>query len=567
MRCALVQIREFLINGNWYDMRLPAIGAPEALNSHWSRLIDLPVAWLISVFALFTPYLLAEKLAMIAWPLILLFAMARFFVHEAERRSSAEAGARAGVILLVLLLLCATGLFQFMPGRIDHHNVQILFAVVSLILLQRAITDPRAGWLAGVTMATGLVVGFEALPLLAALLGVACLVASFDAGARPGVTRAVIGLFATLIVGFVISTHPSAWSAVACDKLSLNILGLVGAGAVAAGVLAMRFGSAPYWIWIAGFGVSGVVGIGLYFGANPVCAGGAFTGMDAIVKEHWLARVLEGQSLFSFFSVKPEMVVAYLVTMTMALAIVVHTALKSPTSTNIFGATCLILATLYGFYYLKFMPYGPLLSLVPLACWIANLSARGSTPADSMQIRAIIVMNQTLYVVSITVLIGLYSNVTGTRKANADTGTVSACSYRTDIASLSQLPQGLVAADIDLGPYIAVSTRHRAYAGPYHRIHTSIRDTLLLLHSPMSEAAKHLARMDADYLVLCGSEKKAGGAQHTATDMPASSSARSKVPSFSQVMRNGGTFPGLEPVSIGKTRGPLKVWKVVKPAP
>jgi len=138
----LVQVRDFLIHGSWYDIRLSSIGAPEALNSHWSRLIDLPIAWLISFFTLFTSYLRAEVLAQIVWPLLLLFGLARFMVLEAERR----AGATAGIVVLALLVLAPSGLFQFLPGRIDHHNAQILCAVTGLFLLQQAITSPAAGW-------------------------------------------------------------------------------------------------------------------------------------------------------------------------------------------------------------------------------------------------------------------------------------------------------------------------------------------------------------------------------------------------------------------------------------
>ena len=90
----LVQVRDFLIRGSWYDTRLAAIGAPEALNSHWSRLIDLPIAWVISFFTLFTSYLRAEIVAQIVWPLLLLFGLARFMVYEAERRAGNRPAAR-----------------------------------------------------------------------------------------------------------------------------------------------------------------------------------------------------------------------------------------------------------------------------------------------------------------------------------------------------------------------------------------------------------------------------------------------------------------------------------------
>ncbi|MBU2533125.1 MAG: hypothetical protein KKB37_10315, partial [Alphaproteobacteria bacterium] len=145
----LLQVRDFLVHGNWFDTHLSAIGAPQPLNSHWSRLIDLPLAWLVSFFALLLPYLTAETAAAIVWPLLLLYALARFMTAEAERR----AGAYAGAVVLVLLVLCTTAVFQFMPGRIDHHNAQILFATLGLLLLQRAVTDARSGWYAGAAIA------------------------------------------------------------------------------------------------------------------------------------------------------------------------------------------------------------------------------------------------------------------------------------------------------------------------------------------------------------------------------------------------------------------------------
>jgi hypothetical protein len=552
----LIQVREFLMSGNWFDTHLRSIGAPEALNSHWSRLIDLPVAWLISLFSLFTPYLTAEAGAQIVWPLLLLYGMTRFFVHEAERQAGPEIGMRAGIIVLVLMLVCASGLFQFKPGRIDHHNVQIACAVIGVLLLQRALTDPSAGWYAGGVLSIGLVVGFEAVPLLATIVGLAGLCACFDHEARPGVVRAVVALAAGLVLGHVSTMAPSEWASADCDKLGLNLLGLVVPGAVVSGLLLLRFRHASQWLWLASLATAGGVGIGLYVGANPVCVGGAFADLDPIVTKYWLSRVLESQSLLTYFPAQPAMVISFVITMTMALAVVAHAAFYVRTTTAIFVAANLALAMLYGFYYIKFTPYGPLLSLVPMAVWIANLPAIEKTPADSVRIRAIILTNQTLYIVLIAAVINVFSSVTGIEPVNTMTRSTSACSYRADIAALAKLPPGLVVSDVDLGPFIALSTPHRAYAGPYHRIHKSIRDVMVLLKSPVTEAAPHLQKMNADYLVLCGPEK-----DETAKAEPAKMQDQ-----FSQYVRNGGRFAGLEPISIGKLKGTLMVWKIVKPA-
>ena len=58
--------------------------------------------------------------------------------------------------------------------------------------------------------------------------------------------------------------------------------------------------------------------------------------------------------------------------------------------------------------------------------------------------------------------------------------------------------------------------------------------------------------MNGDYLVLCGVTPNTG-------KQPAP-----KAEKFSTHMRRGGSFEGLEPISIGATKGPLKVWKITK---
>jgi hypothetical protein len=45
----LVTVRELLAGAPWFDTTLPRVGAPEPLLSHWSRLIDAPLACLIAV--------------------------------------------------------------------------------------------------------------------------------------------------------------------------------------------------------------------------------------------------------------------------------------------------------------------------------------------------------------------------------------------------------------------------------------------------------------------------------------------------------------------------------------
>src|ERR1700751_6026947 len=48
----LLQVREFMASGNWFDTTTMKIGGDAGMVSHWSRLIDLPLATLIRLFSL-----------------------------------------------------------------------------------------------------------------------------------------------------------------------------------------------------------------------------------------------------------------------------------------------------------------------------------------------------------------------------------------------------------------------------------------------------------------------------------------------------------------------------------
>ena len=78
---------------------------------------------------------------------------------------------------VMLVATSAVALAQFRPGRIDHHNAQILCAVAGLLFLARSLDEKRAGWIAGCLLGLGLAIGYEAIALVVPALGLAALVA------------------------------------------------------------------------------------------------------------------------------------------------------------------------------------------------------------------------------------------------------------------------------------------------------------------------------------------------------------------------------------------------------
>ena len=91
----------------------------------------------------------------------------------------------AAAFALFLVTTSAMALAQFRPGRIDHHNAQILCAVAGLLFLARSLDDRRAGWIAGALLGLGLAIGYEAIALVVPALALAALAAVWQPQHEP----------------------------------------------------------------------------------------------------------------------------------------------------------------------------------------------------------------------------------------------------------------------------------------------------------------------------------------------------------------------------------------------
>ena len=196
----LVQVREWLAGAGWYDSLLPRFGGPQPLISHWSRLIDVPIAMLITFFAVFLSVEHAELAARIVWPTILLMVFLRVLVREAEVRG----GVPAALAVIAFAVTTLSGLFQFRPGRLDHHNAMIIGTVGGFLLLSRSLTVPVSGWLAGAFMGAALVVGYEPLMVIVPMMALAALAATVHTPFLESVRNVAVAMTATLALGLLL---------------------------------------------------------------------------------------------------------------------------------------------------------------------------------------------------------------------------------------------------------------------------------------------------------------------------------------------------------------------------
>ncbi|MGI9423445.1 MAG: hypothetical protein ACR2PA_09645, partial [Hyphomicrobiaceae bacterium] len=499
----LVQVREFVTHGDWFNLQISQMGAPEVLFSHWSRLLDVPLAILVSLFGLVFSPDTAELLMRTVWPLLLLAALSGLVVREVER----QGGAWATGVVLFLIISCAAATVQFSPGRIDHHNLQNLCAVGGILLLLRSLTEPRIGWWAGALLGLGLGVGLEALPLIAVAVGSAALVAAFDTRLKEGVWRCCLAMAGAVALCFVVTTPAARWFDVVCDANAMNLVALVGIGAIAMTLMMRLAPRSSALTWIGGLAFGGGLGIAVYVGLEPACTAGPFGLVDPAIKPIWLDNVVEVRSILDFAETSPAGAMSVLAVVGLGVCARYSFLWERRDSPAVVAFVITLAAALYSCIYLKLMPYAVWLAMVPTAVWIARLTSIGNVPAYTVIIAAAIFASQTVLILIFTVGLGTLFDV-AQRPKNTALADAQMCQPQALYQNIARLPAGLVASHVNTGPFIVRNTPHRAVAGPYHRLDKSILATHQLLASAPTESRKVFERLGVDYLLLCSSDSK-----------------------------------------------------------
>ncbi|MDD5586371.1 MAG: hypothetical protein PHY92_05370 [Alphaproteobacteria bacterium] len=178
----LNQVVHWLSGHGWYDLGQPRLSPGDNTVIYWSRLVDLPIAalaWPLSHFmSLRNAALAASLIIPPAYLGLLLIPLLPAMVRPLVPRHRAN--------LTAVMLLFAPGIvFQFMPGRVDHHGLQLIIAAFGFLCLTRLIICPRR-WrfsvMAAIAFACGLWIGAEAFPGLILFACVLFIVAGWKGG-------------------------------------------------------------------------------------------------------------------------------------------------------------------------------------------------------------------------------------------------------------------------------------------------------------------------------------------------------------------------------------------------
>jgi hypothetical protein len=123
------------------------------------------------------------------------------------------------------------------------------------------------------------------------------------------------------------------------------------------------------------------------------------------------------------------------------------------------------------------------------------------------------------------------------------------CPTMAALRPIALQPKGYVLTHVDLGPRLIAVTHHSAVAGPYHRNHRDIVDTMRAFRGSAEDAQPMIARRRIDYVLICPNLSE--------TTIYAT---QAKNGFYVQLVR--GRVPAwLEPVAL-PAKSPYRMWRV-----
>lgn len=381
----LVEIRNFLQTGAWFDRTIQGILQPEPFVSHWVRLVDLPYAAVTAPLALLVGPEAALAFACYAVPLLLLLPA----IYAFRRIIAALGFEHPNAAFFMSFLFMLPALFEFAPGRIDYHNLELVFL---LLAVARLLSPRPPGLLIGALTALTLAISVEFLFFFALLMAV--FAGDFvlgQEGADRRLSRFGAGLASAALLLYAAIVPPSHYGSVACDSYSApHLLGLVSAGIsfIVAGALSRRVpGPAGRAALIAAFAAASLTALVILF---PECRAGPYGELSAYVKQEWLFRIGQEKNFLQRPDIvlSPDMAgVALLIIGALAPPVFALRGRLRQRELTIFALFCLVtlLQSLFFVRYFRYTAFfaGPGMMLVFAAC-APRLAEKGNILAGQI---------------------------------------------------------------------------------------------------------------------------------------------------------------------------------------
>lgn len=527
----LAEVRDWLGGQSWWDVRQHRVDPPFGLYTHWSRLADLPLAAGTVVLRPLLGAESAERLALVVVPLLLL--VAALLLQRAI--ATALAGPLAGLAALGLGALATPMLVQFVPGRIDHHGLQIVLVLSAITALVRWPGD-RGGAGAALASAVSLNIGLETAPYLAVIAVFVTVAWAWRGGDRVDHDSAAAaargyGTAVALAVPLLFAaTMPAAdWALPKGDAIGRGHVVVAIIGGLALAVMSrLWLGRDARLIALAALGA---VVAGLIVKLFPEIIAPPYAMVGPLLARLWMGHILEMRSGFADGAMAPlaSLGLAWFIAVTAIAAVV---AARRGGRAEVLIALLAVTALGLGCWEMRALGLATAVAVPAAGAALAALwqrrAAGGSLGPFALGLLLIGQLPGTI--------------VTGLAKPAPAFDRSLPCNTPSALAPLASLPRGVVLAPIDMGGSLLALTPHDIVATPIHRdVHGNMLAYTVFRAPPSTKPPPGI-----DYLAYCPAD---GETDILAADAPQGLLA---------ALIAGHPPPWLERVGSG----PLRTWRV-----
>jgi len=500
----LQQVRDWMAGQSWFDVRLAHFGLEGFTPMHWTRVADLGPAALIAIFTPFVGQANAETIAVVAFPMLLRIPLLLACIWAVQRLVPTISTKMVGLAVLIVGVHLYLLNIHFRPGLIDHHNLQII-ALVVFIGGALGVRTFRSGLISAAGMVIGLVVGFDAIPhVAAAILAIGLLWLIDPQRERAFLKGLGLGTIAlTTVLGPVFIPQP--WTTAWCDSWTVPIaaimLGFGVAAILLAGPLSQLQGLWKRFIAAAFLG-GGILASLLW--SFPACRN-PLPLQDPLIQKYWMNSIAENANALQLMTETSSAVIVWLLPLVAAVYYLYAIKLKRlDLAAGLPLLVTLAMGLVFGLMYFRGLPMLTALTLLILGPLGAQLLVRLNVPDR----RAFLYTGISLLLVLVPAIIGVVKPAksppsNGTYVfSNKETAEAN-CLKGATLARVQALPAGLMIAGFGQSEYLLRKTHHTTAFAGYHRAKDGNLWTIRWLIAKPDEAKAMLKQHQPKYLAVC----------------------------------------------------------------
>ncbi|PWI34646.1 hypothetical protein DI392_05965 [Vibrio albus] len=293
-----VQFTEWLKQGNWYLEPLPRFNPQDGVIIHWSRLPDILLALVTVISSWAMTDQIAETVAMSVVPclyfLLLLLATGAFTYRTLGRKYT---------IISVVFIAASSVIAKFMPGSIDHHNIQLVLAAWFLTLTPFRHYECKkhtAAVLQGVLLGLSFWVGLENIIFFAAVMVLITLLGYIQSVRFLYYARLVcISAVITCVILLPVNRPLSEFFTGRVDALSLPYVFALSCGYLFCQLSLFARKTLPTNRYLT-YLVLGVLSLMPVAILTPEILLGVYYHYPPLLDKYWLSQVIEARSSISY---------------------------------------------------------------------------------------------------------------------------------------------------------------------------------------------------------------------------------------------------------------------------